>query len=110
MEPTVVRIRRKGGVVVQDCDLYIGRAINMGGWSLKDSKWRNPFKKNKESSENILEKYEKHVRETGLINDIRELDGKRLGCWCTNSEENPDAYVCHGNVLVKLWRESFNSQ
>ena len=37
--PTVVRIRRKGDRVVQDCDIYIGRAWTMGGWNLSRSKW-----------------------------------------------------------------------
>lgn len=27
---TVVRIRRKGGIIVQDCDIYIGRRQTMG--------------------------------------------------------------------------------
>ena len=32
------------GVVVQDCDVYVGRKLFMGGWKLKQSKWHNPFK------------------------------------------------------------------
>ena len=60
--PKVVRIRRKDGKIVQDCDIYIGRRLTQGGWNLmdlasqdplgihalhefiKDSKWANPFK------------------------------------------------------------------
>ena len=42
-ETTVVRIRMERGVVVQDCEVYIGRACNMGGWRLRQSKWANPF-------------------------------------------------------------------
>ena len=30
---TVVRLRRAQGVVVQDCDVYIGRACQQGGWA-----------------------------------------------------------------------------
>lgn len=42
-QTTVVRIRMERGKVVQDCDVYIGRACNMGGWRLRQSKWANPF-------------------------------------------------------------------
>ena len=42
--PRVVRIGRRGGKVLQDCDIYIGRAVQRGGWNLEASKWANPFK------------------------------------------------------------------
>ncbi len=29
-QPTVVHLRRSKGKIVQDCDIYIGRACNMG--------------------------------------------------------------------------------
>ena len=35
--PIVVRPRVKGGVIVQDCDIYIGRKQTQGGWNLKES-------------------------------------------------------------------------
>ena len=31
------------------------------------------------------------------IERIGELEGKKLGCWCTEN--------CHGQVLIKLYRE-----
>ena len=31
---SVVRIRRHKGKIVQDCDVYIGRNMYMGGWQL----------------------------------------------------------------------------
>ena len=31
----VVKILRKGGNIVVDCDVYIGRRCTMGGWDLK---------------------------------------------------------------------------
>jgi hypothetical protein len=40
---TVVHMKRAGGKVVQDCDVYIGRRMTMGGWNLPQSKWHNPF-------------------------------------------------------------------
>lgn len=42
--PRVVRLRRQNGVVVQDCDLYVGRECTMGGWNLPRSKWAGPIR------------------------------------------------------------------
>lgn len=94
---TVVRIQRKNNKVVQDCDVYIGRACYRGGWELPQSKWHNPFTLNKYGSDAII-LYEKYIRESGLLNDIEELRGKRLGCWCKPKQ-------CHGDILVKLLNE-----
>src|SRR6185437_9159550 len=40
---TVVRLKRRRGVVIQGCDVYIGRACSRGGWNLPQSKWHNPY-------------------------------------------------------------------
>jgi hypothetical protein len=100
MEPTVVKIKRRGGEVVVGCDIYIGRQCNMGGWRLKRSVWANPFPVGtKHTLDESLFLYEKHVRETpDLIARLPELSGKVLGCWC-----KPER--CHGDVLVLLHRE-----
>lgn len=91
---TVVRIRRQGGQVVQDCDVYIGRYCDRGGWNLPQSKWHNPYK-----GEGAMALYEQYIRASPIINDIEELRGKRLGCWCI------DKGPCHGEVLVKILNE-----
>lgn len=102
--PTVVRIRRKGGEVVQDCDVYIGRRLTMGGWSLPESEWMNPFSAAKYGREECIEKFEELMRKRlqeapeRWHRKLQELSGKRLGCWC-----KPKA--CHGDVLVKLFNE-----
>lgn len=96
----VVKIRRSQGKIIQDCDIYIGRRINMGGWNLPDSKWRNPFSVKEYGREKALIKYEKYLHKSGLINDIEELRGKVLGCWC-----HPEP--CHGHILVRLLNERF---
>lgn len=98
----VVRIRRKDGKVVQDCDLYIGRAQNQGGWNLKASKWQNPFPLKSYSLEESLELYENHVREN-LYDDLHELEGLTLGCWCDQGERDKES--CHGHVLIRLLKE-----
>jgi hypothetical protein len=102
----VVKLSRKGGVVVQDCDVYIGRRVARGGWNLPSSKWHNPFvakDSNPESVQEAVNLYEKYVRKSpGLMDSIEELRGKRLGCWCKTSPGAP----CHGDVLVKLLNEA----
>lgn len=94
---SVVRIRRKGGVVVQDCDVYIGRKCTMGGWNLPESKWANPFSiKECGSAKEAVRRYDEYIRQNPeLLKALPELKGKRLGCWCS---PNP----CHGDVLVRL--------
>lgn len=98
-EPRVVRLQKKDGIVVQGCDLYIGRRIDNTAWSLPASKWRNPFRvTNKDALPAILAKYRQHILKTpGVVAQLRELSGKTLGCWCKPG-------LCHGDVLVDLFR------
>lgn len=95
----VVRLRRKAGVIVQSCDVYIGRHCSMGGWNLAQSKWGNPYTKKNcpgESPEEILEKYKSYVLGSPeLMASLWGLKGKRLGCWCKPK-------LCHGDALVAL--------
>lgn len=80
-------------------DIYIGRP----------SKWGNPFTHLK-SDKKTLAKYVTNTREEAiekyedwilngdgkyLLNDLEELYGKTLGCWCKPKK-------CHGDILVKL--------
>jgi hypothetical protein len=49
----------------------------------------------------VIQKYEKYIRnKPELLQDICELRGKTLGCWCHTSYEK-----CHGEVLIKLVKE-----
>lgn len=95
---TVVRIRRQNGLIIQDCDIYIGRACNMGGWNLPKSKWANPYSL-KQYGDKAISLYEEYIKSSPLINDLEELRGKRLGCWCKPSP-------CHGDILIKLLNEN----
>lgn len=97
--PRVVRLRRKGGRVVQDCDVYIGRECRKGGWDLPASKWANPFSLAKYGSlPVVLRKYREYIQgRPDLLEALPELAGKRLGCWC-----HPDP--CHGGVLIELFK------
>ncbi len=77
---TVVRMRRKGGQVIQDCDVYIGRQNNMGGWHLPKSKWANPFKLSDygNSRQRVIDKYRDYIMsKPELLADLHELKGKR---------------------------------
>ena len=70
-------------------DIYIGRG----------SKWGNPFVIGQHGNRNqVINQYEEWIT-TGngkhLINDLHELKGKTLGCFCKPQR-------CHGDVLVQL--------
>merc|ERR1712227_908600 len=82
--PTVVRMRRQRGKVIQDCDIYIGREQRLGGWDLDKSKWHNPFSIRKYGSrEAVIAKFREYImQQPQLLADLDELNGKRLGCWC----------------------------
>lgn len=97
---TVVRLKRKNGEIIQDCDVYIGRACYMGGRELEQSKWHNPFSINQYGSAEIAcMKYKEYILENKyLMGCLGELVGKRLGCWCKNKSTDR----CHGDVLVEL--------
>ena len=96
--PTVVKLS-----TTQDCDLYIGRKMHdaLGeGWEFSQSKWANPYRpENCRTRQECLDKYEAYVRSSPeLMAALNELAGKRLGCWC-------HPLPCHGDVLVKLFKE-----
>ena len=71
----------------EDFDVYIGRP----------SKWGNPYEIGIDGTRaQVIEKYRRYVlRHPKLLASVRELKGKRLGCFC-----KPKA--CHGDVLVEL--------
>tara|TARA_Y100000034_G_scaffold121644_2_gene166137 strand:+ start:2016 stop:2285 length:270 start_codon:yes stop_codon:yes gene_type:complete len=75
-------------------DVYIGRP----------GKWGNPFEIGRDGTrEEVIQKYEEWIRQQpDLLEDLWELEGKTLGCWCS-----PKA--CHGDVLIKLV-ESINTK
>ena len=78
--------------------LYIGRNMSVYVKGTYSSKWKNPFSVKKYGRDRVLEYYEAHVRTSSLYEDLEELEGKILGCWC-----KPE--MCHGDVLIKLLKE-----
>lgn len=103
--PRVVRLKRRAGVVVQDCDVYIGRMCTLGGWMLQASKWANPYSvKSVGSAERAVELYRTYLRgNSELWTALEELEGKTLGCWC---KPGP----CHGDVLVEMFNEKMDAK
>jgi len=76
--------------------VYIGRKNSR--WSLPESKWHNPFKPRqhtREEHDRVIAEFEGHLHETGLINDVHELRGLDLVCWCK-------PLPCHGDLLLRL--------
>lgn len=77
-------------------DVYIGRG----------SKWGNPYShkpstiamfkvKNREESIRMYHKWITRGKGKHLLNDLVELKGKTLGCYCKPK-------LCHGDILIKL--------
>lgn len=89
-------------------NLYIGRRNrifiklkdNKKIFHLKNSKYYNPFKIDKDTSrKDVVKKYELYAREKFAKEEIlNDLNNKTLGCWCYPED-------CHGNVLIKLFNE-----
>jgi hypothetical protein len=80
-------------------DVYIGRG----------SKWGNPFthldnttaEHRVETREEAIARYEEYIMSNPtLFNQLPELKGKILGCYC-----KPQA--CHGDVLKRLCESHF---
>ena len=81
MRTTVVNVRN------EKPDVYIGRP----------SKWGNPFVLGHDGDrERVIALYRNWLmNKKELLQDIHELRGKTLGCFC-----KPKA--CHGDVLAEL--------
>ena len=79
-------------------DVYIGRARKGEPYN----KWCNPFRINEEignTREVVLEKFRKYLWEcinNGTITkqELLDLDGKVLGCFCSPKP-------CHGDIIAK---------
>jgi len=68
-------------------DVYIGRP----------QKWGNPFTIGRDGTrEQVIAKHRAWIlQHPKLLNDLHELQGKVLGCWCSPSS-------CHGDTLAEL--------
>jgi hypothetical protein len=89
---------------------YVGRGLRVfihtdgekKAYYVKGTKWGNPYKVKKKNTENgltleeCLVKYRQHIFDSGLIDDIEELKGKTLGCWCIGKSK------CHAVILAEI--------
>lgn len=71
----------------KDYDVYIGRP----------SKWGNPYVIGRDGTrEEVIAKHRVWIKtQTQLLNNISELVGKRLACYCAPER-------CHGDILAEL--------
>ena len=111
----VDELRKKGYKALDDWmadpnNLYVGRKGRI--WITEDkekrmfhykqSKWANPYKVGKKPGEYPLEEslrlYKQHLTDSGLVDDINELDGLVLGCFCIQT----DKCLCHAQILAKM--------
>jgi hypothetical protein len=92
-ETRVVNVR------TEICDIYIGREHPAG---YARSKWANRYMVGRDGDrEECIALYEADLRADPekMRQAVRELSGKRLGCWCAPAP-------CHGDVLVQIIEEA----
>jgi hypothetical protein len=62
----------------------------------RKTKWGNPYKMRSERERmDVIKKYTYYLLDSELVNDLHEIKGKWLACWC-----HPKP--CHGDVLKYL--------
>jgi hypothetical protein len=100
-------------------NVYVGRKgiliINGRRYPEKDSIWTNPYKVDSDDKKKdgklaeVLYKYWYHLdkmlsENPNLIQELKLLRGKRLGCWCVNQPyidaNDPKTWVCHTQILA----------
>ena len=81
--------------------IYIGRKVRFQ--IPFKSKWHNPFTVEKIKGNEVPGSREKAMHQYGeyimnrpdLLNQLHELKGKTLGCWCK-------PLPCHGDILAEI--------
>lgn len=94
------------GAIPFNC-VYIGREFKKGYYNLEASKYQNPFKLRDYNG--CIEKVcllfrDYFVRDcVKIIEDLEELDGKMLGCFCELTNN------CHGDEIIKIRRDQLEN-
>jgi len=104
-QPVVVDLHKIKGLRPH-YTVYIGRKME-GTEFTKDSPWANIYPVEKYGIHS-LELYEKYARKR-LMKHINDLENQVLGCWCLDTDSCEEPLLCHGQVLIKLWREAHSS-
>jgi len=97
----VVNVKKK------DFDVYVGRAVPTyyDARIQAGSEFANPFSINdRVTRDQAIEQYREHIisklkKNPKLRNRLMQMEGKKLGCWCSPRR-------CHGDVLVELIEEN----
>jgi hypothetical protein len=76
--------------------MYIGRNMEYYVKGAKQSKWHNPYTVKIYGRKKCIELFENYIINSELYNQLEELKGKTLGCYCKENED------CHGDVLLML--------
>ena len=62
----------------------------------RSTMWGNPFVIGRDGArDEVIEKFERYLLDSELVDELGELRGKVLGCWCSPRS-------CHGDVLLRL--------
>ena len=77
--------------------IYVGRAINRGGWRLAQSPFASPYRPGRDGSRaEVVARYRAYLLDQpDLLAMLPHLRGHRLGCWCV-----PE--ICHAKVIAEL--------
>ena len=90
-DKTNLYVGRYGRIFIKEND---GRTTV---FNYKGSKWGNPYKVTETLPvEQALILYKEHLQTSGLVNDLEELQGLNLGCFCDINAP------CHAKLLAKM--------
>ena len=91
----VVKLKKTNEKIIQNCDIYIGRKYDLGGWYMEQSKWHNPYSSKQYGLEKSLKMFENYLTQNpDLMFSLLDLKYGVLGCWCKPQQ-------CHGDILLK---------
>jgi hypothetical protein len=98
-DPRNVYVGRYGRIFIKD-----PKTGETAIYHYKGSKWGNPFTVEEHGLAEALRRYKAHlysVRPDGtrLVDQIEELRGKKLGCFCDQSQP------CHAQILVDALKD-----
>lgn len=101
----VVHYRDRAKYDPEQCE-YIGRAMRFQ--KLKASPWANPYKITADCDrEQAIALYRAHLEsrlreDPRLWEELAELSGKVLLCWCCPKEGFQGRLLCHGQILAEF--------
>jgi len=84
---------------------YIGRGMfRIPGAT--HSEWANAYSVNEFGLAKALELYEQRLlKRADLDARLADLNGCVLACWCRKHDTPASPEICHGDILVRLFRE-----